>query len=59
MTNTAYTSKPHKWGPALPGQGSEQICTSCGARASTAPEQCPGQHEAAITETVHDYDPLA
>jgi len=59
MTNTAYTSKPHQWGPALPGQGSEQICTKCGARASTAPEQCPGQHEAAITETVHDYDPLA
>lgn len=59
MTNTAYTSKPHQWGPALPGQGAEKICTSCGARASTAPEQCTGHHEAAITETVHDYDPLA
>lgn len=59
MTNTAYTSKPHNWGPALPGQGAEKICTSCGARQATAPEQCSGGHPAAITETVHDYDPLA
>lgn len=59
MQNSAYISKPHKFGPALPGQGAEPICTSCGARKSTAPEQCSGGHPAAITETVHDYDPLA
>lgn len=58
MVNTAYTSRVHKFGPALPGQGSDQICTSCGARRSAAPEQCPGGHPAAITETVHDYDPI-
>lgn len=58
MTNTAYTSRPHKWGPALPGQGAEPVCVRCGARKSAAPEQCSDAHEAAITETVHDYDPL-
>lgn len=59
MTNSAYTSRPHEFGPALPGQGADQICKRCGSRASTAPQECPGGHPAAITETVHDYDPLA
>jgi len=58
MTSSAYTSKPHRWGGALPGQGGEPICTECGARKATAPEQCSGRHVAVITETVHDYDPL-
>jgi hypothetical protein len=56
--NSAYTSKLHDFGPPLPGQGSARVCKRCGARDATAPEQCSGGHPAAITETVHDYDPL-
>lgn len=59
MTNSAYTSQPHEWGPPLPGQGSDKICKRCGARKSVAPEECAGLHEAAIIETIHDYDPHA
>lgn len=58
MVTGPYTSRDHVYGPALPGQGADQICKRCGARRSTAPEQCSGGHPAAITETVHDYDPL-
>lgn len=58
MANTAYTSRPHIFGAPLPGQGSDVICTKCGARKSVAPEQCSGSSPAAITETVHDYDPI-
>lgn len=52
----------HVWGPPPPGQGgrAEMVCRSCGARRSVvgADSECLGRHSTAVSETIHDYDPL-
>lgn len=57
----------HVWGPALPGQGSQQICKSCGARLTTAsidpqyPEATckgPDPEMAAQVYSESEYNPI-
>ena len=37
-------TKPHEYGPALPGQGRDKICIRCGARKSVAgTSECSGK----------------
>jgi hypothetical protein len=57
----------HAWGPALPGQGSQQVCKQCGARKTTAsidpqhPEaSCkgPDPEMAAQVYAEIEYDPI-
>lgn len=57
------TDKLHVWKtpPAGQGNSSERMCASCGARRSVMGEHsmCLGQHSDHVSETVHEYDPMA
>jgi hypothetical protein len=56
-------NNPHVWKtpPAGQGSSSERICGACGARRSVIGENsvCLGQHSEAVSETRHEYDPMA
>lgn len=55
----ALVHKPHDWGTPLPGQGTTKVCKRCGARniGGNDEEECGGQHQDAVAETRHMYDP--
>jgi hypothetical protein len=57
----AHISKAHDWGDAPPGSGPMQVCRRCGEKqtSDTSRAECIGKPATGITETVHDYDPLA
>lgn len=60
MTTGINRPSEHRWGPPMPGQGRDHVCTRCGSRRSTAPEHCVGEEVETFTGEVtqHDYDPL-
>ena len=54
--------KPHKFDkpPAAQAARGDLICIHCGARRSVVgpDSECTGRHSDAITEVIHDYNPI-
>jgi len=59
-TSAVHRAAPHRWDEAPAGSGTQDVCTTCGARRSSTTEhqECAGR-EVSVQPSPHDYDPMA